>query len=386
MSLKAKFKSFFPFSKPDIGQKEIREVVDSLKSGWITSGPKVLKFEDQLKNYLNSPYVLTLNSATAGLHLALLALELKPGDEVITTPMTWLSTVNTIINAGGKPVLIDVNKDDCNIDLDKLEKAITNKTKAIIPVHFAGLPVDIDKLYNIAKKHNIYVIEDAAHAIGAEYKDKKIGSFGDIQVFSFHPNKNITTGEGGCISTQNKNIAEKISIMRFHGIDRKSWDRFSKKGSQDYEVVYPGYKYNMMDIQAAIGIHQLCKLDKFIDKRTLLANRYVSKLKNIQEITLFKQPNYSHKHAWHLFTVLINTKKLNRDEFMSFMKQRNIGTGLHYKAVHLYQYYKNKFKFKYGDFPNAEYISEKIVSLPLFPNMTIQEQDNVINEMKEILK
>ncbi len=379
---------FLPFAKPSIDQEAIDEVVNCLKSGWITTGPRVKQFETALAEYLHAPHVLALNSATAGLQLALMALDLKPGDEVITTPLTFVATLNTIVQAGAKPVLVDVDRKTLNIDVNRIEAAVTSRTRAVMPVHFAGLPVDLDPLYEIAARHHLHVIEDAAHAIGAYYKNKIIGSFGDTQVFSFHPNKNMTTGEGGCVATRDDQIAKKISVLRFHGIDRDSFDRFSKKGSQHYEVIAPGYKYNMMDIQAALGIHQLPRLDEFIAKRTALVQRYYQALADWPQFTLPGTPSYAHKHAWHLFTPIIDPEisGIDRDGFMQAMKEENIGTGLHYCSPHLYPYYREQFGFKPGDFPNAEYISERIVSLPLFPDLTHAQQDRVIETMARIFK
>ncbi|HTP06198.1 MAG TPA: DegT/DnrJ/EryC1/StrS aminotransferase family protein [Nitrospirota bacterium] len=379
---------FLPFSRPSISREAIDEVVACLESGWITTGPRVKKFEDDLKSYVSAPHALVLSSATAGLHLVLAALQLKPGDEVITTPMTFAATLNTIVLTGGKPVLVDVEPGTYNMDVTKIEKAVTNRTRAIMPVHFAGLPVDLDPVYDFAKKYNLRVIEDAAHAIGTEYKGKRIGSFGDIQVFSFHPNKNMTTGEGGCVVTRDDKMAEAVALLRFHGMDREAWNRFGKKGSQHYEIIAPGYKYNMMDIQAALGLHQLKQLDGFIKRRTELAVRYGKLLSGWPQWSLPKEPFYSHLHAWHLYTPLINPDSagMDRDAFMQGMKDRNIGTGLHYRAVHLYPYYREQFGFKRGDFPIAETISDRIVSLPLFPAMTDADQDRVIAAMDDLFR
>jgi dTDP-4-amino-4,6-dideoxygalactose transaminase len=377
---------FIPYSRPSISQEAIDEVVTCLKSGWITTGPRVKQFEEDLKSYLGAPVALCLTSATAGLHLVLTALKLKPGDEVITTPMTFTATLNTIVLAGGRPVCVDVEPGTYNMDVARIEKAITKRTRAIMPVHFAGLPVDLDPLYDIARKRNLRVIEDAAHAIGTKYKGRRIGSFGDIQVFSFHPNKNMTTGEGGCVVTRDEQLAADVALLRFHGMDREAWNRFGKKGSQHYEIIAPGYKYNMMDIQAALGLHQLKALDGFIKRRTELALRYHEVMKDWPQWTLTTTPGYKHLHAWHLYTPLINpdAAKMDRDAFMQAMKERNIGTGLHYRAVHLYPYYREQFGFKRGDFPNAETISDRIVSLPLFPGMTDKDQDRVIHAMQDL--
>jgi dTDP-4-amino-4,6-dideoxygalactose transaminase len=379
---------FLPFAKPSISQEAIAEVVACLESGWLTTGPRVKRFEDDLKTYLNAPIALTLSSATAGLHVALLSLNLQPGDEIITTPLTFVATLNTIVLAGAKPVLVDIDPSTYNIDINKISEAITPHTRAIVPVHFAGLPVDLDRIYQIADQHQLRVVEDAAHAIGAYYKKQILGSFGDTQVFSFHPNKNMTTGEGGCVTTRDEQLAQLISTLRFHGIDSEAWNRFSKQGQQHYNVVQAGFKYNMMDIQAALGIHQLQALNQFIEKRTYLAERYRQRLINWPQITLPQSPDYPHKHAWHLFAPLINPEiaGIDRDDFMLQMKTRGIGTGLHYQAAHLYPYYRDQFGYKVGDFPNAENIASRIVSLPLFPDLTDEQQDRVIANMAAVFK
>lgn len=377
---------FLPFSRPAISQEAINDVVDCLKSGWLATGPRVAQFTEALKTYFSAPYALPLTSATAGLHLALLAMQLEPGDEVITTPLTFVATLNTIVLAGAKPVLIDIDPKTLNMDMNLLEQAITDHTRVILPVHFAGLPVDLDPLSEIAAHYELRVLEDAAHAIGSEYKGKLIGSFGDTQVFSFHPNKNMTTGEGGCVVTRDQQLADQIARLRFHGIDRQAWNRYGKNGSQDYEVVLPGYKYNMMDIQAAIGIHQLKELNGFIARRNDLANRYQEALSDWPQWDLPERPAYDHLHAWHIYTPLINESVagMDRNEFMQAMKDRNIGTGLHYRAAHLYPFYRQAFGFKLGDFPHAEDVGERIVSLPLFPSMTDAEHDRVLDVMYSI--
>lgn len=379
---------FLPFSRPTISQNAIDDVVACLKSGWITTGPRVAQFTEDLKDYFKAPYVLPIMSATAGLHLALLAMNLEPGDEVITTPLTFAATLNTIVLAGGKPVLVDIDPRTLNMDMNMLEDAINENTRVIMPVHFAGLPVDLDPLYELANRHGLRVIEDAAHAIASDYKGKRLGSFGDTQVFSFHPNKNMTTGEGGCVVTRDQELAEQIARLRFHGIDRQAWNRFAKSGSQDYEIVMPGFKYNMMDIQAAIGIHQLKELDGFIKRRLELAERYHEALSDWAQWTLPSKPDYDHYHSWHLYTPLINedVAGMNRDQFMAEMKEHNVGTGLHYRAVHLYPYYRQAFDFNPGDFPHAEDACERIVSLPLFPLMTDANHDRVLDVMYKVFR
>ena len=281
---------------------------------------------------------------------------------------------------------MDVEPDTYNMDVTRLAQAITKRTRAIMPVHFAGLAVDMDPLYALADKHGLRVIEDAAHAIGTEYKGKRIGAFGDTQVFSFHPNKNMTTGEGGCVVTRDDRLAEQIALLRFHGMDREAWNRFGKAGSQHYEIITPGFKYNMMDIQAALGLHQLPALDGFIQRRTALAQRYQQLFADWPQWTRPGTPGYAQRHAWHLYTPLINPEAagMDRDTFMQGMKERNIGTGLHYRAVHLYPYYREQFGFKRGDFPIAETISDRIVSLPLFPGMRDADQDRAIAAMASL--
>lgn len=375
--------SFLPFARPCISDAAISEVADCLRSGWITTGPRVQKFEQALRDYFSTPHAITVSSATAGLHLALLSLDLQPGDEVIMPAFTFVATANTIVQAGGKPVFIDINPETYNLDLDQMEQAMTKRTKAVVPVHFAGQPVNLDRLYAWASAQGIRVIEDAAHAIGTEYKNRKLGSFGDIQVFSFHPNKNMTTGEGGVIITRDDEIAKRLQRLRFHGIDRVAWNRFSKSGSQHYDVVEPGFKYNMMDIQAALGLHQLPALGGFIDKRTKIAQSYLKDLKDWDSLTLPRIDPTSTRHAWHLMNPLITG--MDRDAFMAEMKQLNIGTGFHYRPVHLFKYYQESFGYKRGDFPHSERVGETIVSLPLFPDMTEKDYDRVIFAMKEIL-
>ncbi|MBX9806122.1 MAG: DegT/DnrJ/EryC1/StrS aminotransferase family protein [Alphaproteobacteria bacterium] len=382
-TIKKELTEFLPFSRPTISEEAIADVVETLRSGWITTGPRVAKFEDALRAYLQTPHALTLTSATTGLYLALEALEFDKGDEVITTPMTFAGTLNVIALNGLKPVLVDVEPGTYNMDVSQIASKITPRTKAIMPVHFGGCPVDLDPLYELAAKHNLRVIEDAAHAIGTEYKARRIGSFGDMQVFSFHPNKNMTTGEGGCISLRDDELAKKLTLLRFHGMDREAWNRFGKSGSQHYEIIAPGHKANMMDLQAAVGIHQLASLDTFIDQRKALVERYQDGLKDCPGLTLPSSPSYPHRHAWHLFAPLVNN--FDRDEVMSRLKERNIGTGLHYHAVHLYPFYRETYGWKEGDFPIAESIGNRIFSLPLFPTLTHTQQDQVIAVLREIL-
>jgi dTDP-4-amino-4,6-dideoxygalactose transaminase len=378
---------FLPFSTPTIEDDEINEVVDSLRSGWITTGPKVKRFEEEFKAYVGAPFAVPLSSATAGEHLTLLALKIQPGDEIITTPMTFASTVSMCVLCGAKPVLVDIEPGTLNIDAGKIREKITEKTKAIIPVHFAGQPCDMDPIFALAKEFNLAVIEDAAHAVGTEYKGHKIGSLDSISIFSFHPNKNITTGEGGMVCTPDEAIAEEISLLKFHGMNREAWRRFSAQGNPSYDIMLPGFKYNMMDIQAAIGLHQLGKLDGFIAKRTEIAAFYNEAFADVAELLTPVLAPYQQRHAWHLYTPLIRVEKLaiDRDRFMAELKELNIGSGLHYKAIHQHAWYREHLPVPEGSLPNADYASDRILSLPLFPKMTMEDANDVVEAVKTVI-
>ena len=380
-------KDFLPPFRPMIGEEEIREVIDTLNSDWITTGPKTHKFEELFREYIGCKHAIALNSCTAGLHLSLIAFEISEGDEVITTPFTFTATVNVIIHQGAKPVFVDIERDTYNIDPEKVENVISDKTKAIIPVHYAGHPCEMDKIIKIAREYNLIVIEDAAHALGASYKGKKIGNIGDVTSFSFYATKNITTGEGGMVTTNNNEIAEKIRLYRLHGISKDAWKRYSSEGSWYYEVIYPGYKYNMTDIQAAIGIHQLKKLKQMQKRREEIAKMYNEVFEDLPEIitpTVRKHVC----HAWHLYPILLNTKllRIGRNKFIEALKAENIGVSVHFIPIHLHTYYRNRFGFKKGDFPNAEYVYEREISLPIYPKMTDKDVEDVINAVKKIVE
>jgi len=377
---------FIVFGAPSIGQEEIDEVVDTLKSGWISTGPKTRKFEKMLLNYIGAPFGVSTNSCTAALHLVMKSHNIGPGDEVITTPMTFAASVNVIEHVGAKPVFADVYHDGFNIDPANIEAAITKKTKAIVPVHFAGLPCDLDKIYEIARKHNLVVIEDAAHAIGSEYRGKKIGSFGNPTCFSFYVTKNIATAEGGFVSTSNELLAERIKILCLHGMDLGAWQRYSKHGNKHYQVVYPGYKNNLTDIASSLGIHQLKKLDNFISIRKKYADIYYQELKEYDELIL-PRGNSHDRHAWHLYPVIVKPEimRASRDEVMNALTAENIGIGVHFRAVHLHEYYSNKYGYVEGMYPNAEFIGERVFSLPLTPKMTEDDIDAVIFGLKRII-
>lgn len=380
--------TFLPFSRPTIGEDEINEVVDSLRSGWLATGPKVIRLEEAFMELTGAKTAIAVNSATSGLHLVLKTLDLGPGDEVITTPITWPSTVNNIEICGARPVFADVDRDTLQIDPYDVERSITPRTKAVIPVHFAGAPCDMDALYGICKRRGLYLIEDAAHAVGTRYKGRIIGSGSDAAVFSFHVIKNMTTGEGGMIVCNDEERAARMRRLRFHGISRDAWKRYSKGGSPQYEVEEPGFKYNMMDLQAAIGIHQLKKLDEFNDKRAVLASNYKKLLSDVPQIRPLGTVPYKHEHAWHLFVVRLEIEALtiDRDSFIQALQEENIGTGLHFPAVHLQKYYRERYDFRKGAFPNAEWNSERLFSLPLYPLLEEKDQADVVSAMKLIIK
>lgn len=378
--------SFLPFSKPSIDERDINAVAEVLRSGWITTGQNTAKFEEEFSKYTGTPVSVALASATGGMHLALKALNIGAGDEVITPAMTWVSTVNLIVLSGAKPVFIDVDRDTLMAVPEMVEEAITDRTKLIIPVHFAGAPVDLDSFRRIAQRHTIPLIEDAAHAVGTEYKGRKIGSSGSA-IFSFHPIKNITTGEGGMFCSDDAALVERIKRLKFHGLGVDAFDRKMQGRSPQAEVVEPGYKYNLTDMAAALGRNQLKRLEVFIQKRTQLAGFYREKLKNIPELVPLKDPPWPMRHAWHLFIVRldIDRARIGRDDFMEALKQQNIGTGLHFRTVHLHKFYRDHMGFERGMLPATEWNSDRICSLPLFPDMRAEDVDDVIAAIKEVL-
>jgi UDP-4-amino-4,6-dideoxy-N-acetyl-beta-L-altrosamine transaminase len=378
--------SFLHPFKHSIGKEEIDEVVDTLKSDWITTGPKTFKFEEIFFEYVNSKYAIAVNSCTAALHLAVVALGIGNGDEVITTPYTFAATAEVVINSNAKPVFVDVEKDTYNIDPAKIEEKITDKTKAIIVVHYAGHACEMDKIMEIAEKYDLYVIEDAAHAIGSKYKDQKIGSIGDATCFSFYATKNITTAEGGMITTNRGDLADKMRILSLHGISKDAWKRYSSEGSWYYEIAYSGYKYNMSDLQASIGIHQMKKLDQMQKRREEIADMYNKSFGQIPQITIPTVKSYA-THAWHLYPIQVNSDLLsiNRNEFIEALKAENIGTSVHFIPLHLHPYYKEKYGFKGDDFPNAESLYKNEISLPIYPNMEDKDVEDVISAVKKII-
>ena len=377
-------KEFLPFSRPSIGKDEINRVTACLKSGWITTGALCKEFEDNFCQLTGSGQAISVNSATAGMHIALSAQNIGPGDEIITPSMTFASTVNMIALRNAKPVFVDIDYGTLNINPDLIEEKITKKTRAIIPVHFAGAPADMDKINNLARKYNLTVIEDAAHAVGTYYKGIHAGGFGHIAIFSFHPIKNITTAEGGMITLNNAVLEKKLRLLRFHGIERDAWKRYGKGGNPAYDIAEPGYKYNMPDILAALGLAQLERWQELNLSRARLAELYLAGLKDISGIDLPEIPEYDHTHAWHLF--VIKVLAINREEFMSRLSDYNIGYGLHFPPAHTLSYVKEKYPESVGMLRETDRAAEKILSLPLFPDMQEKDVQYVCTAIKEIIK
>lgn len=379
---------YIPFCKPCLTQDDIDEVLDTLKSGWIGTGPKTKAFEVLFKNYIGCKYAICLNSCTAGLHLALIASGISSGDEVVVTPMTFAATANVIEHVGAKPVFVDINSHNLTVDVTKIEPKINKKTRAIMPVHFAGHPASLDEIQYLAKKYNLVVIEDAAHAIESKYRGKKIGNISDFTAFSFYATKNITTAEGGILTTNNKSLAEKIEILSLHGMTKDAWKRYTHKGIvQNFKIIYPGFKYNMFDIQAALGINQLKRITQLYNRRKYLYKRYESRLKKNDLIQLLKE-DYDIVHSYHLFIILLNLDqlKINRDHLRFILDQHNIGTGVHYISLHRQPYYINKYKFMREDFPVANDVSTRTFSLPLYVDLEEEEQDYILDTLCKILK
>ena len=378
---------FIPFHRPALGADEIRSVVETLESGWLTTGRKVKSFEDDFAPYVGSKHAVAVNSGTAALHLALDAVGIREGDQVIIPTMTFAATAEVVLYFNAKPVLVDCERDTFNLDPRKIEAAITSKTKAIIPVHFGGQPCEMDQILDIARKHNLRVIEDAAHALPAIDHGRTIGTIGDITCFSFYATKTITTGEGGMATTENPEWAERMRMMSLHGISHDAWKRYTKEGSWYYEILYPGFKYNLTDIAAAIGIEQLKKCNEFWETRQRIAMNYAKAFADLQEIQVPSCRN-NVQHAWHLFVIQLNLErlKINRNQFIEALREKGIGTSVHFIPLHLHPYYRDKFAYKLEDFPNASAAFECIISLPIYPKMTEGNVRDVIVAVRKLVQ
>jgi len=379
---------FLPLSRPSVGPDEIAAVSACLESGWLTGGPGVARFEEAFARTVGAVHAVAVTSATAGLHLALLAAGIGAGDEVITTPMTWASTGNMILAVGATPVLVDIDPGTMHIDPDPVARAVTPRTRAIVPVHFAGQPVDLDPLRAIAARHRLALLEDAAHALGTQYRGRPVGGASTAAVFSFHPIKAITTGEGGMVTTDDAAFADRLRLLRFHGIARDAWTRYGKRATPDYEIVALGFKYNMTDLQAALGLAQLARLEEFSAARTRVAGWYREALGAVAAVEMLAPVPYPARHAWHLLVIRLRLDRLRvgRDAVMQELLDANIGVGLHFKALHLHRLYRERLGVRPGDLPHATRASESILSLPLFPAMTRDDVRDVTAALGEITR
>lgn len=377
---------FLVYGAPMIEEPEIEEVVDSMRRRWVGTGPKVRKFEEDFGAYKGTKHAIALNSCTAALHLSMFAAGIGPGDEVITSPMTFCATINAIIHCGATPVLADCDRKTMNISPQEIEKKVSAKTKAILPVHFAGRCCDMDSIMNIARAYDLMVIEDCAHAIESECHGIKAGLFGDIGCFSFYVTKNIITGEGGMVITDDDRFAGRIKVLGLHGMSKDAWKRFSDEGYKHYQVIHAGYKYNMMDIQAAMGIHQLKRVDKYWQRRKYIWDKYNEAFNGLPCI-IPAEPEPDTRHAYHLYTPLIDIEKLgkSRDWVLNALTAENIGVGVHYLPVHLHPFYRKTFGWKEGDFPNAECVGERTLSLPLSAALDEMDVEDVIEAFHKVL-
>lgn len=379
--------TFLVFGSPRIEQPEIDEVVACMESGWLGTGPKVAQFEQDFGAYKNVTYAAAVNSCTAALHLSLLAAGLQPGDEVITTPMTFCATVNAIIHAGATPVLADIDVATMNIDPEQIEKKITSMTRAILPVHFAGRPCNMDSLQDIAKRHKLKLIEDCAHAIETEYKGGKAGTFGDFGCFSFYVTKNIVTGEGGMVLARSEEDIARIKVLALHGMSKDAWKRFGDAGYKHYQVVECGFKYNMMDLQAAIGIHQLQQVERYWVRRQEIWHRYNEAFAALP-VCVPANPEPDTRHAYHLYSILVDEVRtgISRDDFLNAMTAQKIGVGVHYLSIPEHPYYQEAFGWRPEDYPNAMKIGRQTVSLPISAKMTDGDVEDVVEAVQRVIQ
>jgi UDP-4-amino-4-deoxy-L-arabinose-oxoglutarate aminotransferase len=375
---------FLPFCRPAIDDDDIEAVTRVLRSGWITTGPEVLALEAAICERLGCKHAVALSSATAAMHCYLLASGIGPGDEVITPSMTWVSTINLITLLGATPVFVDVDADDLMITAEAIERALTEKTRLVIPVHFAGAPLDLDRINEVTGKHGTRVVEDAAHALGTVYKGRPVGAAGDA-IFSLQATKNVTAAEGGVLVTGDDALASRVRRLRFHGLGVDAYDRNTHGRAPQAEVLEPGFKYNLPDVCAALGLSQLRRIDAINAQRKAIADYYLEALQDIPEISPLSLPGWDHAHAWHLFVVrLTEASPVTRDRFIELMKAQEIGCGIHFLAVHMQKYYRDLASNRQVSLPNTEWNSARICSLPLFPDMTMADAARVITAIKSI--
>ena len=377
-----------PYGHQWIDEEDIKAVSEVLRSDWITQGSKVAEFEKEFASYVGAHYAVAVNSGTAALHAACFAAQIEKGDEVITTPITFAASANCVLYQGGTPVFADIDTDTLNIDPEEIKKKITKKTKALIPVDFTGLPVDLKEIQEIARQNNLIIIEDASHALGATYKDNKIGSISDMTIFSFHPVKHITTGEGGMITTNNKKYYERLKIFRTHGITKEKDRLLNYDGPWYYEMQELGYNYRLTDFQCALGLSQLKKIDRIIQRRREIAKKYNCEFKDIPEIKIPQISQADSNPSWHIYIIQVNLEKLKegRREIFEALRAENIGVNVHYIPVHLQPYYQKIFGYHLGDFPRAEDYYSRAITLPIFPKMSDRDVDDVIKAVKKMSK
>lgn len=379
--------TFLPFALPHITTAEIDEVVDTLRSGWLTTGQKTKRFEREFAACVEAPYAVAVNSATAAMHLALDAIGLQPGDEVIVPVYTFTATAEVVEYFRARPVFVDVDPLTCNLDPEQLERLITPRTRAVIVVHMAGLPAEMDAILAIARAHNVVVIEDAAHAFPARYQGKMVGSIGDLTAFSFYATKTLATGEGGMLTTANQQYADRAAMMSLHGISRDAWKRYSAEGSWYYEVQQAGYKYNMTDIAASLGLHQLARREWLLERRRSIARRYTEAFSQLPQVEAPPESAYC-EHAWHLYILRLHLERLDisRDAFIQELTRANIGTSVHFIPLHLHPFYRDTYHLKANDFPVALHAYQRAISLPIYPGMTDEDVEDVIAALEYIVE
>jgi len=377
---------YLVFGSPALGEEEIAEVVATLRSGWIGTGPRVQRFERAFAEYLDSPHAVAVSSCTAALHLALLALGVGPGDEVIVPAMTFAATANVVVHVGARPVFADVDRTTLCLDPEDATRRVTPRTRAIIPVHFAGRPCDMDSILALSREHGLAVVEDCAHAIEALYDGRHVGLLGDIGAFSFYVTKNVVTAEGGMVTTRDSGVAQRLKTLALHGLDADAWMRFSDSGFRHYEVVAPGFKYNMTDIQAALGVHQLARVELNLVRRQEIWARYDAAFADLP-VFLPAPEAAGTRHARHLYTLLLDIDRLrvDRDAVQAALHELKIGTGIHYRALHLHRYYRETYGYARGDFPHSEWISDRTLSLPLSPKLGDDDVADVIHAVRRTL-
>lgn len=375
-----------PFCRPDIGEDAIAAVVQTLRSNWLTAGPKTAEFEQRFREYIGCRHAIATSSGTAALHLAVVALGIGDGDEVITSSLTFCATAHAIVHERAAPIFADIRAGDYNIDPDAIRARITPRTRAIMPVHIAGHACEMDEILELACEHNLHVIEDAAHAVGARFNGRHVGAIGDATAFSFYATKNITTAEGGMLTTNDDALAERARLLSQHGIDRDAWHRTEEHGSWYYEVQAAGYKYNMCDVQAAIGLSQLARLENFIARRRQLATWYTQGLQDVPEIVTPTE-NANARSAWHLYIVRLDTNalRIDRNQFIAALREYKVCTSVHFIPLHLQPYYRDVYGHRPGDLPVTEFAYERIVSLPLYTRMTRDDVDYVVQAVRKIV-